>query len=345
LLPIVDKEHAMSLPQTPEAWERLGARIRAERERQGLSRKKLADLAGVSPGSVQSAEGGVIRGRWPQTLSAIERALGWEPDSMRNVLAGGEVEYIPTLFDNSTPAAGGAPSAEWFDIERHRQSRDGGEEEGGHSNETPAAGGAPPVVHEGRATTAYLTAEARARLIAALPEPIRRRLRDVLSFGRACVEYGAPPWVASSYENAVNGLLLAVLNGPGEQSEAVLISYLEDSPIRPWSNAMQPHLLGPAMARQVEKISRSEGQRGDAEGEEGRAGVWRLFSSEPLFDAPKSLSDSVRGAMAQRRIRERIMSVQGQLLAKSMWPKPEVREKLEEELRQLEERLEELENE
>ncbi|MDX3507333.1 helix-turn-helix transcriptional regulator [Streptomyces caniscabiei] len=99
----------MSLPQTPEVWVHLGSRIRAERERQGMSRKVLAERAQVSPGSVQSAEKGLVpKGRWPQTLSAIENALGWAPGSMRSVLNGGEIEYQPSLFDNSTIPAGGA---------------------------------------------------------------------------------------------------------------------------------------------------------------------------------------------------------------------------------------------
>jgi transcriptional regulator with XRE-family HTH domain len=75
-------------------WGRLGSRIRAERERQGVSRKELAERAGVSAGSVQSAEKGAVpKGRWPQSLGAIERALGWVSGSMRSILEGGDVRY------------------------------------------------------------------------------------------------------------------------------------------------------------------------------------------------------------------------------------------------------------
>lgn len=83
---------------TPEAWARLGARIRAERERQGLSRKELAELAGVSASSIQSAERGAVpKTRWPQSLSAIERAIGWAPGAMITVLEGGDAKPTSSL--------------------------------------------------------------------------------------------------------------------------------------------------------------------------------------------------------------------------------------------------------
>ncbi|MFE2041639.1 helix-turn-helix domain-containing protein [Streptomyces sp. NPDC059477] len=97
----------MSLPQHSMAWERLGARIRADRERQGLSRKALAERAGVSVGSVQSAEKGIVpKGRWPQSLSAIEKALTWGPDSMRRILQGGDPYYQTSNEDNFLTSAG-----------------------------------------------------------------------------------------------------------------------------------------------------------------------------------------------------------------------------------------------
>ncbi|MGW4076012.1 helix-turn-helix domain-containing protein [Streptomyces asiaticus] len=75
----------------PDDWARLGARIRASREAQGFSRKKLSDMAGVSEKSIQTAEEGrVPRARWPQSLPVIEQALGWAPGSMRAILDGGE---------------------------------------------------------------------------------------------------------------------------------------------------------------------------------------------------------------------------------------------------------------
>lgn len=75
----------------PESWKRLGVLMRAERQRQGLSREELAEKANVSPRSIQSAESGrVPQGRRPFTLDAIERALDWASGSIDSVLDGGE---------------------------------------------------------------------------------------------------------------------------------------------------------------------------------------------------------------------------------------------------------------
>lgn len=83
-------------PDAPR-WERLGSSIRTERQRQGLSRERLAGLAGVSAKCVQTAEGGrVPLSRRPYTLDAIERALGWTVGSISAVLEGGEPEHART---------------------------------------------------------------------------------------------------------------------------------------------------------------------------------------------------------------------------------------------------------
>jgi transcriptional regulator with XRE-family HTH domain len=61
--------------------------IREHREAAGLSRRALAEIAGVSEKSIQVAEEGrVPRGRMPQSLPAIERALGWMSGSHLNIL-------------------------------------------------------------------------------------------------------------------------------------------------------------------------------------------------------------------------------------------------------------------
>ncbi|MFJ2722407.1 helix-turn-helix domain-containing protein [Streptomyces sp. NPDC087437] len=76
-----------------DAWVRLGAAIRAERERQGMLQEDLADRAGgVSVGTVRNAETGrVPKGvRWPQSLTQIEKVLGWGVGSMQEILRGGE---------------------------------------------------------------------------------------------------------------------------------------------------------------------------------------------------------------------------------------------------------------
>jgi DNA-binding XRE family transcriptional regulator len=89
---------------TPDDWARLGTRVRSERERHGLSRNALAEMAGVSVGSIQSVELGTvrarwpqsfIRARWPQSLSTIEKALGWKLGSMKAILNGGEPGTLP----------------------------------------------------------------------------------------------------------------------------------------------------------------------------------------------------------------------------------------------------------
>ncbi|MEV6803176.1 helix-turn-helix transcriptional regulator [Streptomyces sp. NPDC051132] len=75
------------IPRDPEAWLRLGRTIREHREAAGLSRRALAEIAGVSEKSIQvTEEGRVPRGRMPQSLPAIERALGWMPGSHLNIL-------------------------------------------------------------------------------------------------------------------------------------------------------------------------------------------------------------------------------------------------------------------
>lgn len=72
-------------------WQRLGRLLRAERQRQALSRENLAAKAKVSARSIQSAESGrVPKSRRPFTLDAIERALGWPFGTVDHVLGGGD---------------------------------------------------------------------------------------------------------------------------------------------------------------------------------------------------------------------------------------------------------------
>lgn len=70
-------------------WERLGAQLREARETQGLSRRALADKAGVSEKAIQTAEEGrVPSARWPKSVDTIAETLGWGPDSAWAVLEG-----------------------------------------------------------------------------------------------------------------------------------------------------------------------------------------------------------------------------------------------------------------
>lgn len=86
----------------PDAWARLGRALRTAREQRRLSQEELADLAGVSVGSVQSLEAGTVpKARMPITLPPVAQALGWPAGAPEAVLGG-----------EDPPAADG----EWRDV-------------------------------------------------------------------------------------------------------------------------------------------------------------------------------------------------------------------------------------
>ncbi|WP_432008886.1 helix-turn-helix domain-containing protein [Streptomyces bacillaris] len=92
----------MAVTQDPDAWARLGRKIREAREAQGASRRVFSNRVGVSEKSIQVAEEGrTPRARWPQSLTLIEAGLGWTKGSMLHVLDGGE----PTLLHGLGAAA------------------------------------------------------------------------------------------------------------------------------------------------------------------------------------------------------------------------------------------------
>jgi transcriptional regulator with XRE-family HTH domain len=103
---------------SPEAWARLGGKIREAREALGYSRKRLSDIAGVSEKSIQVAEEGrAPRSRWPQSLTLIEEAIGWARGSMKEVLMGGEPSVLfeqPALPLSPPPA----PASRYSDGEQ-----------------------------------------------------------------------------------------------------------------------------------------------------------------------------------------------------------------------------------
>lgn len=91
--------------RNPEAWARLGQFLLRARRTRRLSQAELADLAGVSTASVQSAEAGTVpKSRMPYTLPAIATALGWPPGTVEAVLDGGD-----------------SPDAGWRDISVQQQ--------------------------------------------------------------------------------------------------------------------------------------------------------------------------------------------------------------------------------
>lgn len=68
-------------------WKRLGDAIRARREGLGMRRQQdLAEAAGVTRQSVQSLESGKEYKRWPESLDAVTKALGWNSDTVARYL-------------------------------------------------------------------------------------------------------------------------------------------------------------------------------------------------------------------------------------------------------------------
>lgn len=81
---------AMTEDRTKLQWARLATAIRAAREARGLSQVALAELAGISEGSVQNLESGSSRSRIPPSLAKVEPHLGWAEGSGRTILDGGD---------------------------------------------------------------------------------------------------------------------------------------------------------------------------------------------------------------------------------------------------------------
>ncbi|MFC5888533.1 helix-turn-helix transcriptional regulator [Kitasatospora sp. CM 4170] len=71
-------------------WGRLGRAVREAREAAGLSQVELAESAGLSRSAVQSIERGRAFGSPQLSHRSVAQVLGWTPDSVALVLAGGE---------------------------------------------------------------------------------------------------------------------------------------------------------------------------------------------------------------------------------------------------------------
>ncbi|MER6331828.1 helix-turn-helix transcriptional regulator [Streptomyces sp. NPDC001034] len=166
--------------QDPEAWARLGAKIRERREAMGLSRRQLSEAAGVSEKSIQTAEEGRMpRARWPQSLRLIENSLRWEAGSVERILEGGEPGGVHDLLS-------------LFESEPEQQA---------------------PVQTE---TEFLAAAHARSQALATLPNFLRKSLREVLMFGAHAVAFGADGELAARYEEALDALLLDMTSRPLE---------------------------------------------------------------------------------------------------------------------------------
>jgi transcriptional regulator with XRE-family HTH domain len=73
-------------------WARLGERVRSERIRLGhMTQAAFARRAGIGRRTVSDLERGTRGNYSPDTLAAVEGALGWEPGTVAAVLAGGAV--------------------------------------------------------------------------------------------------------------------------------------------------------------------------------------------------------------------------------------------------------------
>jgi transcriptional regulator with XRE-family HTH domain len=55
--------------------------LRAQRQRQGITQRELAELAGITQGSVWKLEAG-HRGAYPKTIRRLCQALGIIPDDL-----------------------------------------------------------------------------------------------------------------------------------------------------------------------------------------------------------------------------------------------------------------------
>lgn len=213
-----------AVTQDPEAWARLGAKIREQREALGMSRRMLSEHAGVSEKSIQVAEEGrTPRARWPQSLRLIETALEWAPGSMLQILEGGEPE---TALDPHLFQVPGEPEQVLLTRDSDRPRR---------------------LILEDE--TARI---ARSKALAGLPKRIRASLDEVLGFGSKVSAYGASDSLVEEYERAVEALLVDLTSRSVEY-----IGYSSDPGLLfPWSRAMREE---PVLRRQqVERMREAD---------------------------------------------------------------------------------------
>ncbi|MFF8100078.1 hypothetical protein ACF07S_09935 [Streptomyces sp. NPDC016640] len=98
----------MTEDRTKLHWPKLATAIRAAREARRLTQLALAELAGISEGSVQNLEDISRRpGRIPPSLAKVEPHLGWAEGSGLAILRGGEPTPAPVVHDASASLHGG----------------------------------------------------------------------------------------------------------------------------------------------------------------------------------------------------------------------------------------------
>lgn len=77
----------------PEDWQRLASYVVSARVTAGFKdRRSLAHATGITERTLGTLENG--RRVSPETLAVVEKAIGWKPDSARQVLRGGEPEPV-----------------------------------------------------------------------------------------------------------------------------------------------------------------------------------------------------------------------------------------------------------
>lgn len=216
--------------QDPEAWARLGAKIRERRESLNMSRRQLSAVAGVSEKSIQVAEEGrTPRARWPQSLRLIEHALRWDSESMQRILEGGEPDELLDLFsleqeeDAVARLRGQAPL---FPAETTEEA-------------LPLEIDTSPSNH------------ARSKALAALPKSFRAALAEILPFGTKARSYGADPEIVEQYEHAVELLLLDLLKRLPLSWEGTR----DPGHLAMWNTAMR---MDPVLRKEKEELLRAQ---------------------------------------------------------------------------------------
>lgn len=94
-------------------WVRLGKAFRTDRERQSLRQKDAAAALGVGLTSIQDIERGHEYTKPTLTIRAYANLLGWVPESVDTVLAGGNISHTAA---EAPPASSASESLADADI-------------------------------------------------------------------------------------------------------------------------------------------------------------------------------------------------------------------------------------